>query len=171
MAMANYSIYVFDGLMNDLDDDELAIVLGHEVAHATHEHSARQAKKSVFAGLAGQAAAFGSGYIKNDTGRALAQQATSLGVTTVGNVYSREDEDQADRVGLRYVYEAGYDYRKAPGLWDKFAKKYGDQDKVTNFFFGDHSLSAKRAKDLTQEIARNYSDPAKDPPSKVAMAK
>src|SRR5262245_41373776 len=38
MAMANYSIYVFRGLMKDLDDDELAIVLGHEIAHATHEH-------------------------------------------------------------------------------------------------------------------------------------
>jgi len=166
MAMANYSIYVFDGLMNDMDDDELAIVLGHEIAHATHEHSAKQAKKNLYAGVAGQAAAIGSEYIDNDTGRALAQQATSLGVTTFGNAYSREYEDQADRVGLRYVYEAGYDYRKAPPLWDKFAKKYGDQDKVTNFFFGNHSLSAKRAKALTQEIARNYSDPAKDPPTK-----
>src|SRR6185436_8004444 len=49
MAMANYLIYVFDGLMNDMDDDELAIVLGHEIAHATHEHSAKQAKKNLYA--------------------------------------------------------------------------------------------------------------------------
>jgi Zn-dependent protease with chaperone function len=171
MAMANYSIYVYDGLMNDMDDDELAIVLGHELTHATHEHSARQAQKGLEGGIAGEVAALGSRYIKNDTTRQLAQEATSLGVTTFGNTYSREYEDQADRVGLRYVYEAGYDYKKAPVLWDKFAKKYGDQDKVTNFFFGNHSLSAKRAQALTQEIARNYSDPAKDPPSHKPAAK
>jgi Zn-dependent protease with chaperone function len=168
MAMANYSIYVYDGLMNDLDDDELAIVLGHELTHATHEHSAKQAKKGLFSGIAGEAAQFGSQYIKNDLGRAAAQEATALGVTTFGNAYSREYEDQADRVGLRYVYEAGYDYTKAPKLWEKFAKKYGDQDKVTNFFFGNHSLSSQRAKALTGEIARNYSDPAKDPPTHAA---
>jgi Zn-dependent protease with chaperone function len=171
MAMANYSIYVFDGLMNDMDDDELAIVLGHEIAHATYEHSAKQAQKSMYGGIAGQAAAFGSQYIKNDLGRAAAEQATSLGVTTFGNAYSREYEDQADRVGLRYVYEAGYDYKKAPKLWEKFAKKYGDQDKVTNFFFGNHSLSSKRAKELSGEIARNYSDPAKDPPTHATTAR
>ena len=111
------------------------------------------------------AAAIGASFIKSDATRGVAEQATSLGVTTFGNAYSREYEDQADRVGLRYVYEAGYDYKKAPALWEKFAKKYGDQDKVTNFFFGDHSTSEKRAKELSKEIANNYADPAKDPPS------
>jgi Zn-dependent protease with chaperone function len=165
MAMANYSIYVYSGLMADMDDDEMAIVLGHELAHATHEHSRRQAKASTFSGIAGQAAVLGAGMIHNDLGKAAAQEAASLGVTTFGNVYSREYEDQADRVGLRYVYEAGYDYKKAPALWRRFADKYGDSDKVTNFFFGNHSLSAKRADELTREIENNYKDPAKDPPS------
>jgi hypothetical protein len=53
-----------------------------------------------------------------------------------------------------------------PALWTRFAQKYGDQDKVTNFFFGDHSLSAKRAKNLQAEISHNYADPGKDPPSR-----
>ena len=168
MAMANFSIYVFSGLMKDLDDDELAIVLGHEIAHATYEHSRRQAKSGMISGVAGQAASIGAAFIDNDLARSAAQAGTSLGVMTFGNTFSRDDEDQADRVGLRYVYEAGYDYRKAPDLWRKFAAKYGDSDKVTNFFFGDHSLSAKRADDLEQEIARNYADPQKDPPTRVA---
>jgi Zn-dependent protease with chaperone function len=164
MAMANFSIYVFSGLMKDMDDDELAIVLGHELAHATYEHSRRQAKGGVFSGVAGQLALLGAAKLDNDLAREAATQATGLGVTTFGNSFSREYEDQADRVGLRYVYEAGYDYRKAPALWNRFAAKYGDQDKVTNFFFGNHSLSAKRAKNLQAEINRNYKDPAKDPP-------
>jgi len=170
MAMANFSIYVFSGLMKDLDDDELAIVLGHELTHATYEHSRRQAKGGVFSGVAGQVAALGADKINNDLAREAAKQATALSVTTFGNSFSREYEDQADRVGLRYVYESGYDYKKAPALWTRFAQKYGDQDKVTNFFFGDHSLSAKRAKNLQAEIARNYKDLAKDPPSHTATA-
>ncbi|MCI0657007.1 MAG: M48 family metalloprotease [Acidobacteria bacterium] len=167
MAMANYSIYVFSGLMADMDDDELAIVLGHELAHATYEHSRRQASKSQITGIAGQAAALGAGMIKNETAKSAAQQATALSVTTFGNAFSREYEDQADRVGLRYVYEAGYDYTKAPKLWRRFAAKYGDQDQVTNFFFGNHSLSKKRAAELEKEIANNYTNAA-EPPSKAS---
>jgi Zn-dependent protease with chaperone function len=170
MAMANFSIYTFSGLMKDMDDDELAIVLGHELAHATYEHSRRQAKAGMASGIGGQAAQMASGLIKNDLGKMAAQQATALGVTTFGNSFSRDYEDQADRVGLRYVYEAGYDYRKAPALWNRFAAKYGDQDKVTNFFFGNHSLSAERAKALQKEIDRNYKDARLDPPTKVATA-
>ena len=153
--------------MADMDDDELAIVLGHEIAHATHEHSRRQAKKGRIGDLAGTVASLGAGMLDNDLARQAAQGATALGVTTVGNVYSREDEDQADRVGLRYVYEAGYDVTKAPNLWKRFADKYGDGSKVENFFFGSHSLSSERAADLTREIRANYSDPAKDPPGHV----
>ena len=41
-AMGNYSIYVFSGLLDDMDDDEVAIVLGHELVHASHEHSRKQ---------------------------------------------------------------------------------------------------------------------------------
>src|SRR5262245_36126614 len=138
MAMANYSIYVFSGIMNDMDDDELAIVLGHEIAHASHEHSRRQATKSTISGIAGEVANMGAGMIGNDLARQAAQSATALGVTTFGNVYSRDYEDQADRIGLRYVYEAGFDVNKAPALWKKFTAKYGDQSKVENFFFGNH---------------------------------
>lgn len=166
MAMANYSIYVFSGLMADMDDDELAIVLGHELAHATNEHSRRQAAQNNYAQLAGLAASLGAGLLKSDLGKSAVQGASALGVVTFGNAFSRDYEDQADRVGLRFVYEAGYDYTKAPKLWHRFAEKYGDSSKVENFFFGNHSLSEERAHDLQREIARNYRNPAADPPVK-----
>ena len=44
-AAANGAIYVHTGLLRDVDDDELAVVLGHELAHYTHEHIRRQMKK------------------------------------------------------------------------------------------------------------------------------
>jgi Zn-dependent protease with chaperone function len=170
MAMANFSIYVFSGLMADMDDDELALVLGHELTHATHEHSRKQAKQSIYTGVGAQAVAFGASKVTSGVAKDAAQAGVALGATTFGNVYSREYEDQADRVGLRYAYEAGYDYKKAPKLWKRFAEKYGDQSSVENFFFGNHSLSSKRAAALEQEIKHNYNDPKKDPPTKTAVA-
>ncbi len=78
-------------------------------------------------------------------------------------------EDQADRVGLRYAYEAGYDITKGPRLWNRFAKKYGEGNKVANFFFSDHSQSAARATKLEKEIAFNYPDgPKPDGPARQA---
>jgi predicted Zn-dependent protease len=156
--------------MADMDDDELAIVLGHEIAHATYEHSRRQASKGMISSIAGTAAAVGSEMISNPLGKAATQYGAQLGTTTFSNAFSREYEDQADRVGLRYVYEAGYDYTKAPKLWEKFAAKYGDGSKIENFFFGDHSHSSERAKDLRKEITNNYSHPEKDPPTNKPAA-
>jgi len=72
------------------------------------------------------------------------------------NGYGRDLEDQADRVGLRYAYEGGYDVRRGPPLWRRFAKKYGDKGSLANFFFGNHSLSSERAVNLEKEIALNY---------------
>jgi Zn-dependent protease with chaperone function len=90
---------------------------------------------------------------------ALTDLGTMLTVTTVANSYSRNHEDQADRVGLRYAYEGGYDVTKAMEIWKKFAEKYGDSPKAVNFFFGAHSRSAKRAELLDEQIEWNYGDP------------
>jgi hypothetical protein len=51
-AMGNGAIWVYEGLLDDLSDDELAAVLGHELAHYTHEHTRRLARNSVLLGLA-----------------------------------------------------------------------------------------------------------------------
>ncbi len=153
MAAPNFSIYVFSGLLADLGDDEVAIVLGHEIAHATHEHSRRQYQRNSWIALGATAAS-------EIAGGGLAE--TSLGLATMAlvNGYSRNHEDQADRVGLRYTYEAGYDVRTGPRLWKRFAEKYGDTNVAVNFFLGDHSRSKKRAELLELEIERNYSQRA-----------
>jgi Zn-dependent protease with chaperone function len=161
-AMGNYSIYVFSGMMDDLDDDELAIVLGHEIAHATHEHTRRQFKKAMWIQLAAIGVAAAAEEIDDKNKRAVAQLLVLFGAQAWQNGYGRDMEDQADRVGLRYAYEAGYDITKGPRLWQRFAKKYGESNKVANFFFGNHSLSSARAVNLERQLALNYPDGAKD---------
>ena len=156
-AMGNYSIYVFTGLLKDLDDDEVAIVLGHEMVHATHEHTRRQFKKQMWIQLAALGlAGVEEAAIDDKKARAVAKLMTVFAAAAVGNGYGRDFEDQADRVGLRYAYEGGYDITKGPRLWNRFAKKYGEEGKVANFLFGDHSLSSARAANLEKQIAFNY---------------
>jgi Zn-dependent protease with chaperone function len=167
-AMGNYSIYVFSGLLNDMDDDEVAIVLGHELVHASHEHSRRQFKKDMWIQIAMLGALGAASTIDSDTQQALLGLAVVAAGSAWKNGYGRGMEDQADRVGLRYAYEAGYDITKGPRLWNRFAKKYGEGNKVANFFFSDHSLSAARATKLEKEIAYNYPDgPKPDGPARA----
>ena len=158
VAAPNFSIYVFSGLLRDMDDDEVAIVVGHELAHTTYEHSRRQYERnSLVQTGAAVAAALAARTIDDRRLNELTRFGAAATAMTLVNVYSREHEDQADRVGLRYAYEAGYDVAKGPALWKRFAGKYGETPQAVNFFLGSHSRASTRAKLLKQEIAYNYS--------------
>ena len=156
MAMGNGAVWVFSGIMNDMTDDELAIVVGHELAHYTHEHSRRQMRKNMWGQFGSLAALLAAEAIDNNGLRAAAQLGSALGFSAWMSGYGRDLEDQADRVGLRYAYEAGVDVRNAPQVWQRFLTKYGEGDRVTNFFFSDHSLASARRKNLEQELRNNY---------------
>lgn len=155
-AMANGAVWVFSGLLQDMDDDEVAIILGHELTHASYEHTRRQFKKQMFTQLAALGIVAGAQQVDDKRKGAVLQMAAGLGAAAYSSGYGRDLEDQADRVGLRYAYEAGYDVNKGPRLWNRFAQKYGDSNKVANFFFGDHSVASARQKNLEREIANNY---------------
>jgi len=167
-AMGNYSIYVFSGLLADMDDDEIAIVLGHELVHASHEHSRKQFKRDMWIQLLMIGALGATSTIDSDTKQTIFGLVVLAGASAWKNGYGRGMEDQADRVGLRYAYEAGYDITKGPRLWKRFAKKYGEGNKLGNFFFSDHSQSAARATKLEKEIAFNYPEgPKPDGPAQA----
>lgn len=156
MAMSNGAIWVFRGIMDDMDDNELAIVVGHELTHYTHEHSRRQLRRGVWTQLAGLGALLAAEAIDNDAARAGVQASAALSMMALSSGYGRDLEDQADRVGLRYAYQGGFDVRHAPDVWGRFLQKYGEQERVTNFFFSDHSLASARRRNLEREIALNY---------------
>ena len=155
-AMGNGAIWVYAGLVDSMSDDELAVVLGHELAHYTHEHSRRQAKTSMWQGLLGLGAIVGAEALNNDTARGAAIVAAGLGLTVWSSGYSRDHEDQADMVGLRYAHEGGFDVGAGTRLWGKFRDRYGEADSISNFFFGSHSRPSDRIRNIEAEIARNY---------------
>jgi predicted Zn-dependent protease len=108
-AMPNGKISVLSGLLNVADTpDSLAAVLGHEIAHATQNHVMERAKKGARTDmwvLLGAAAG-----IQAD----MLQDGVAIGMTLP---YAREQETEADLVGLEYMAKAGFDPRAAMYLW------------------------------------------------------
>jgi len=155
-AMGNGAIWVYSGLIDEMNDDELAIILGHELAHYSHEHSRNGAKQAMIAQLIGVAGVVTAATTTSGATTQAAQLGTMLGLTAYQNGYGREFEDQADQVGLRYAYEGGFDVYQGPRLWRRFREKYGEPDSVTNFFFGSHSRPSNRIASLEREIELNY---------------
>jgi predicted Zn-dependent protease len=69
--------------------------------------------------------------------------------------YSREFEDQADRVGLRYVYEAGFDVSRGQPC-GRSSKTSTARRTLSTFFVGDHSRPTERIKNIQRQLKLNY---------------
>lgn len=156
MAMGNGAIWVFSGIMQDMTDEELAIVVGHELAHFTHEHSRRQARRGIWTQLGSLAAMLTAEAVDNDVLKNSIAIGAGLALSAINAGYGRDLEDQADRVGLRYAYEAGFDVQRAPQVWQRFLDKYGEESRLVNFFFSDHSRAGARKRNLERELRWNY---------------
>jgi hypothetical protein len=159
-AMANGAIWVFRGLLEDTSDDELAIVLGHELAHYTHEHSRRGAKQGMWRQLAALGAEAALEAVDSPTTRDALAGVAQLSLTAWKNGYNRNLEDQADRVGLRYAFEGGFDVKHGLDMWARARDRNGEADVVSNFLFGSHSRPSDRIKNIERELALNYNDRA-----------
>src|SRR4029079_17896275 len=90
MAMGNGAIWVFRGIMNDMTDNELAIVVGHELTHYTHEHSRLQMKKAAWAQVGSLAAILAAGAIDSRGAQLATQLGASIGFTAWMNGYGRD---------------------------------------------------------------------------------
>ena len=111
-AMPGGYIYVTRGLLAHMQSEaQLAGVLGHEIGHVTARHSARQITKQQLAGLGLGLANVVSPEFRRYS--PLAEQ--SLGLLMLK--YGRDDETQADDLGIRYATGAGFDPREIPGTY------------------------------------------------------
>jgi len=161
-AMPDGTVVVHSGLLAVLENEaQLATVLGHEIAHATHRHGYRgfkdQQKKQMWIGLASLGAGIALGDKADSPWVGIATGlATNLTLQAMVNGHGRKQEDEADIVGLHYMIDAGYDYMQAPEVWRVFGKHTQDQGRVENFFFGNHSTHAARINNLTKEINAEY---------------
>ncbi|MBS1188398.1 MAG: Zn-dependent protease with chaperone function [Rhodocyclaceae bacterium] len=117
-CMPGGKIAFYSGLIDTLKltDDEIAIVMGHEVAHALREHSReQQAKGQITHGIAAIAANMVAGTKYGGLAQFGIQGAADLATRK----FSRDDETEADVVGLDLAARAGFDPRAGISLWQK----------------------------------------------------
>ena len=149
-CMPGGKIVVYEGLLPyTKDEPSLAIVLGHEIAHAVAKHSAEQMSKQIknqygtqILGSVLSAAGVGS------TTTQLAQIIAQKGHQFRSLKYSRDNETEADRMGLIFAAMAGYDPNVAVSFWQRMSQGSSNQSDM----FSDHPSDAKRIAAIKAEM-------------------
>lgn len=159
-CLPNGNIVFYEGIMKLTNTPDLvAVVMGHEIAHALAKHGNERMSQEMLVGTVGQAL---SAYIgtENQKNQALFQLAfgvgSQLGVTLP---YSRKHEYEADKLGLILMAMAGYDINVAPGFWERMS----DGKAGTMEFFSTHPSDANRVKQIRAVLP----EAAKYAPSKL----
>jgi predicted Zn-dependent protease len=118
-CMPGGRIAFFTGIIDKLKltDDEIAAVMGHEIAHALREHGRERQSKST---IAGAASGIGGAILSAWTGYDVRGLANAAGQVVVLK-FSRDEEREADLVGLDIAARAGFDPRAGVALWNKMA--------------------------------------------------
>jgi predicted Zn-dependent protease len=147
-AMAGGKMAIYTGIIEQLEltDDELAQIIGHEIAHALSAHTAEKMSVALASNIALTTyAATGERSSVAMTGAALA----ALVAVQLPN--SRQMEAEADRIGIELAARAGYRPEAAATLWSKMAEKGGASQPV---FLSTHPAPASRQSDLAALAAQ-----------------
>ncbi len=148
-AMPGGKIGVFTGILEVTENqDQLAAVIGHEIAHVTARHSNERASRAALSGIGIEALAviMGGGY----TGGAYTAQEVMRAGAAFGMELpmTRSQESEADVVGLEYMAKAGFDPRAAVDLWQNMAALPG---KKPPEMLSTHPASSTRIENLVSK--------------------
>ena len=145
-CMPGGKIVVYEGLLPvTQDESSLAIVVGHEVAHAVAKHSAErlsnESRKQYGSQILG-AVLQGAGASTNL--QSISSTVFGIGTTLGGAAYSRSQESEADRLGLIFAAMAGYDPNVAVNFWQRMASATGNNYSILS----DHPSDQSRIKNI-----------------------
>ena len=145
-CMPGGKIVVYEGLLPVTKDEaSLAIVLGHEIAHAVAKHSAERLSNELRKQYGSQvlgAVLQGAGASANLQG--ISSTVFGIGTTLGGAAYSRSQENEADHLGLIFAAMAGYDPSVAVSFWQRMASATGSSYSILS----DHPSDQSRIKNI-----------------------
>jgi len=147
-CMAGGKIAFYTGLIEKLalTDDEIAAVMGHEIAHALREHSRERASQAMVTNIGLSVISAVTG-----VGQGGASLMGAVAKVTFELPNSRLHETEADSVGVELAARAGYDPRAAVGLWQKMAKASSGAPPQ---FLSTHPSYSTRQEDLARDAQR-----------------
>lgn len=136
-------ITFYTGLIRDLrlTDDEIAVIMGHEIAHALREHGRERLSQNFILQLLN----FGAQLATKNKGEQIAM-ANELAHYLYELPNSRLHETEADKIGLELAARAGYDPRASLSVWQKMAAASHGNEPLE--FFSTHPSHATRLNDL-----------------------
>ncbi len=142
-CMPGGKIMFYSGLIQQLSlsDDEIAVIMGHEIAHALREHSREQVSQAVAAETA-----IGLGAALLGLGGGAANLTGAAYQALVATRFSRNHETEADRIGLELSARAGYDPRAGITLWKKMLS--ANQGGRPPEFLSTHPAEANRIQQI-----------------------
>jgi len=144
-AMPGGKIGVYTGIFKTAQNaDQLAAVMGHEIAHVTRGHSMKRANSAQAANIGILVGAIASETVRQNAG--LLVLGAQLGLLLP---YGRYQESEADIVGLDYMAKAGFDPEASVQLWRNMAAENGAGMPE---FLSTHPSSERRISDLAAEI-------------------
>lgn len=156
-AFPGGSIACTRGILLDLDNEaELAALLGHELGHVNARHTAEIMSKSQLANMAvGGLAILTSATVGSGAG-SLAGQLGQMGSSALLASYSRDNERQADNLGMAYMTRSGYGPQGMVGLMDMLNSMNKHKSDATQVLFSTHPMSSERYQTMVNQAANDY---------------
>jgi len=171
-CMPGGKIVVYEGLLPVTQDEaSLAIVMGHEIAHAVARHSAERlsnAYKEQYGSAALSAILSGVGV--SSGWQQIIELGKQYGGALLTSGFSRKQESEADHIGLIFAAMAGYDPEVAVGFWQRMSSATGGG---SNSLFADHPSDATRIQQIQGWLpeAKKYYTPVKTTTKKTTTTK
>jgi Zn-dependent protease with chaperone function len=141
-------------------EDELAVILGHELAHHAHGHQVRKMGRYPVADFTAELITLPFRLIPGlyqDPRRHLGEDVRRISQDAILSVYSRQDEREADAYGLWYAYQAGYDVDQGVYIWERLAAAVDRTVLESTYFLDSHPAAPERLARL-KKIAQLYKE-------------
>ena len=150
-CMPSGKIVFYEGILEYADTpDYIAVVMGHEMAHAIARHGNERMSQQLAMNFLGNVASKVIGEQKGELAQSLFDVGFGVGAKAgVILPYSRKHEYEADKIGMYIMEIAGYDVNAAPAFWEKMLD---GKSPSTNDFFSTHPSDAKRIEALREAI-------------------
>lgn len=156
-ALPGGKVCIYTGLLKMIEnDDELAVVIGHEIAHIVARHGGERMSQLLLAQLGGMALEVA---LQKERHKTIEIAKIAYGVTVHLGVllpFSRKHEEEADYMGLIFMAKSGYNLESALSFWEKMERK--SKDKIPEFLstHPSHGTRIKNIKKWIPEIKRKY---------------